>query len=168
MIAMLTLLSLSGCAYTNSMEAAADRLSGGLNQGLKQSYQGLGVLVAAPVEATTLKTGDFGLVMQELLMNYLAEDGVNVVDVELRRVPYITCEDGLVALSRNASKLRDEYRAEVIIIGSFVERDEDVLITARAVDFTNNDVITAATASVYKTAAVRKLIHPRRARVYEN
>ena len=73
-----------------------------------------------------------------------------------------------MALSRKAAKLKDEYRAEVIIISSFVERDEDVLITARAVDFTNNDVITAATATIYKTPAVRKLIHPRRTRVYEN
>ena len=86
----LTLLLVSGCAITNSMEAGADRLAGGLNQGLAQSYQGLGILVAAPVDATTLKAGDFGLIMQELLLNYLAEGGANVVDVELRKLPYIT------------------------------------------------------------------------------
>jgi len=164
---MLAFLVLNGCAYTHSMEAGANRLAGGLNAGLKQSYQGLGVLVAAPVDAASLKAGDFGLLMQELLLNYLAEDGVNVVDVELRRVPYITCENGLVALSRDAAKLKDEYRAEVIIVTSFVERDDDILITSRAVDFTNNDVITGATASIYKTEAVRKLIHPKRPRVYE-
>ncbi len=163
---------LSGCAhfypnYTFSMEGCADRISKSINRGLAHNYLGISVLVTAPVEATTLATGDFGLVMQELLIGAMRDAGANVVDAEVRRTPYITCEDGVVGISRDASRLKDEYRAGVILITSYVERDTDVLLTARAVDFVSNDVIAAVSTSLYKSPSVKALVRGSGRQIYE-
>ncbi|MEA2102695.1 MAG: FlgO family outer membrane protein [Thermodesulfobacteriota bacterium] len=163
----------SGCAhvqpnYSLTMEGAAKRLASYLASGLDESYRGMSCLSACPVDAGTMHAGRFGLSMQELMINALTDEGVNVVDVQLRKKPYITCTDGFVALSRDASRLRDEYRAGVILVSTYITGRHNIVITTRAVDFTTNETITSATTSLLMSPSIMDMLHAdQEKRLYE-
>lgn len=165
---------LSGCTHimlpghAGSLEGCADRIAGRIAGGLEDSYKGISVLVGTPVDAVGFSPGDFGLALQELLIGALAEENVNVLDVQLRPEPYLTCRDGLIVLSRDADRIRKEFRAEVIIASTYLVRGDEIVITSRAVDFTSNDVIASTTVVLATTAGVGHLVRSRgQAVVYE-
>ncbi len=165
---------LSGCTYiilpgrAGSLEGCADRIAECMAGGLEDSYKGISLLVGTPVEAVSFAPGDFGLALQELLIGALAEEKVNVLDVQLRPEPYITCQDGLMVLSRDADSIRKGFRAEVVIVSMYLVRGNEVVITSRAVDFTNSDVIASTTVVLTTTGGIRHLLRSRgQAAVYE-
>lgn len=166
-------LLIVGCAYLNpnhtfTIEECSDRIAMGLSRGLEDSHMGVSILVSTPVDAVTFAPSDFGLALQEFLISSMAKRNTNVVDVQLRHEPYITCEQGLITLSRDASRLKGEFRAEVIIVSTYVESDEDVAIISRAIDFTTNDVITSTTTILDKSLLIDDLLNSRRQfRIYE-
>lgn len=166
-------LALPGCAYinpyyTSSIEDCADRIAKNISTGLQDSYLGVSVLVSTPVEAATYSSSDFGLVLQEFLISAMVKRNANVVDVQLRQEPYITCEEGLIALSRDASRLKGEFRAEVVVVSTYMVREESVAITSRAIDFTTNDVITSSSATLHMSPVVSGLLDRRQnVRIYE-
>ncbi|HOE72199.1 MAG TPA: FlgO family outer membrane protein [Deltaproteobacteria bacterium] len=163
----------AGCCHlypgnAGTMEACAGRIAESLARGLDGSCMGVNVLVSTPVESVSLAPSGFGLALQELLIGALVEKKVNVVDVQLRPEPYIVCDKGLMSLSRDAGRVRNEFRAEIIIVSTYLVRDENIVITSRAVDYTSNDVIASATVVLAKTADVRRLLKNReRAALYE-
>jgi len=162
-----------GCAhvqpnYTLTMEGSAGRIAQAIIKGMPPAYRGITMLVATPVEATTLDVGDFGLAMQELFIGAMTQKGANVVEVQLRKVPYISNDKGLIYLSRDATKLRDEYKAGMILVSSYVKRKHDVVITARIVDLSNNDIIASATTALYRSSSVNELLEAKGGeKVYE-
>ncbi len=173
LLGIVLMFILGGCAhmqpnYTMTMEGAAGRVAAGINDELRRTYAGIPILVTAPVDAVSFEAGDFGLAMQELLMGALTESGANVVDVELRQVPYINCEDGLNALSRDARKLQQQYRAGVIVVSTYIVRERDLLLSVRAVDYTNSDVIASASTTMRKSESVEAMLKMRgSSRLYE-
>ncbi len=160
---ILPLVLTLSCAHLTTQQAftpqaCAQAVARSIGMGLESSYAGITVIVAAPVDASTFRPGDFGLAMQELLIGALVAEQVNVLEVQLREVPYITCQDGLMALSRDAARLKDEQRAGIIVVGTYVVQRGSVALNVRAVDFTTSDVITASTVNLSKTASVRDLL----------
>lgn len=166
-------LAVLGCAHmrpnhTIHIEDCAEAIAHELSRGLEGSYSGVSILVSTPVEAATYAPSDFGLVLQEFLIGSLVKKNVNVVDVQLRKEPYITCEDGLISLSRDAGRLKAEFTADVIIVCTYVVREHEVVITSRAIDFTSSDVITSATTILAMSPLVSDLLDTRRQiRIYE-
>jgi len=144
---ILCCLFVLGCAHvsrTAHIEDCAEVIASELSKGLEPSYSGVSILVSTPVDAVTYAPSDFGLVLQEFLIGSLVKKKANVVDVQLRKEPYITCEDGLISISRDAERLKGEFRAEVIVVSTYMVREQEVVITARAVDFTSSEVIASA------------------------
>ena len=162
-----------GCAhmmpnYTFSIEGCADRIALDLSRGLEDSYSGVSILVSTPVEAVTYTSSDFGLALQEFLIGSMVRQGASVVDAQLRQEPYITCEDGLISLSRDAARLKGEFRAEVIIVSTYLAGEDFVAVTSRAIDFTTNDVIASATTSLRRSELVTDLLRQtQQVRMYE-
>lgn len=162
-----------GCAhitpdYTFSIEGCADRIAAHLSRGLEDSYLGVSILVSTPVDAVTYAPSDFGLALQEFLIGSMVRQGANVVDVQLRQEPYITCEEGLISLSRDAGRLKGEFRAEVIIVSTYLAGERSVVITSRAIDFTTNDVIASTTTTLHRTDLVADLLdRMQQVRMYE-
>lgn len=162
-------LLLSACAnipitdpnHTKTIDQCAGRLAKGICKGLENSYMGVSVLVSAPVDAVTFAPNDFGLAFQEFMISAMAERNANVVDVQLRKQPYITCNEGLMSLSRDVSRLRPDIRAEVIVVSTYVVSKEEVVLTARAIDYTTNDVITSSTAHLERTENIDHLLSSR-------
>ncbi len=172
-IIMIIALLFSGCSHldlnhTSSMDRCAERTAIEISDGLAQSYMGMSMLVATPLDAVTLLSSDFGLAMQELLLSAMAEQKANVVDVQLRKEPYISCREGLVGLSRDASRIRQDSRADIILVSTYMAGKNEVIVTTRAIDFTTNDVITSSTVTLARTAEVDRLLRNRdQSRLYE-
>jgi hypothetical protein len=163
----------SGCSHiylmrTTSIEACAKRTSIEITKGLEESYMGMSILVSTPVDAVTLSSSDFGLALQELLIGAMAEEKANIVDIQLRKEPYLSCEHGLISLSRDAGKVRQDSRADIILVSTYMAGKEEIVVTTRAIDFMTNDVITSATTTLERTAQIDKLLRNRdQARLYE-
>jgi hypothetical protein len=163
--ALMAALLLAGCTHmslnplrANSIDGCASRLAGGLAQGLEESHSGMNLLVSTPVDAVTLSTSNFGLALQEMLISALAQQNASVVDIQLRKEPYVNCEDGLVSLSRDASRLRPDFRADVIVVSTYMAGRDEIVITSRAIDYTTNEVITSATTTLTRTANIESLL----------
>ena len=168
---ILCCLFVLGCAHvsrTAHIEDCAEVIASELSKGLEPSYSGVSILVSTPVDAVTYAPSDFGLVLQEFLIGSLVKKKANVVDVQLRKEPYITCEDGLISLSRDAGRLKGEFRAEVIVVSTYAAREQEVVITAKTVDYTSSDVITSAVARLFISEHVKDLLfNGNRKQVYE-
>ena len=160
---MIMCISILGCAHippndTMSIAGCADRIAAHVSRGLERSYPGVSVLVSTPVDSVTYAPSDFGLALQEFLIGSMVEEGAHVVDVQLRNEPYITCDGGLISLSRDAARLKEEFRAEVIIVSTYLVRAKSVVITSRAIDVTTNDVITSTTTILRRSDLVAGLL----------
>jgi len=168
---ILCCLLVLGCAHvsrTAHIEDCAEVIASELSKGLESSYSGVSILVSTPVDAVTYAPSDFGLVLQEFLIGSLVKKNANVIDVQLRKEPYITCEDGLISLSRDAGRLKGEFRAEVIVVSTYAAREQEVVITARAVDYTSSEVITSAVTRLSMSEQVKDLlVNGNRKQVYE-
>lgn len=170
---MTAVLFLTGCAHLDpnhatTMEGCANRIGKLISGGLEDSYTGMSMLVSTPVDAITFAPNDFGLALQELIISALAGRNANIVEVQLRKEPYITCEEGLVSLSRDASRLRPDFKADVIVVSTYLALKEEVVVTARAIDFTTNEVITSATATLERNEQIDSLIRSRQqVKLYE-
>lgn len=165
---LLAALLLTGCANlgvdfsrTGSVDACADKLATGIARGLEESHLGMNILVSTPVSAVTFTSSDFGLALQEMLISALARRNANVVDVQLRKELYVTCEDGLVSLSRDASRLRPDFRADVIVASTYMAGKSEIVVTSRAIDYTTNEVITSATTTLARTPNIEALLRNR-------
>jgi len=110
------------------------------------------------VDATNLTTSRFGLAMQELLAAAMARRGAHIAEVQLRKLPYISGNQGLVALSRDAGKLKDEYKAGMILVSSYIVGRHDLIITSRVVNFKNNDILASATTTLYRSKSINNLL----------
>ncbi len=170
---MTALLLLAVCTHLDptratSLDGCASRIGKGISRGLENSYAGVSILVSTPVDAVTFATSDFGLALQELITSSLSERNSNVLEVQLRKEPYINCEEGLVGLSRDASRLRPDFKADVIVVSTYLPLKEDVIVTTRAIDFTTSDVITSATATLERNEQIDKLLRNRQqVKLYE-
>ena len=141
-----------------SLEGGADRIAETIVQALPPEHLDVTMLVAAPVEATSLVAGRFGLVMQELLTGAMARRGTHIAEVQLRKIPYISSDQGLVSLSRDAGKLKDEYQAGMILVSSYVVGMHDVIVISRLVNFNNNEILASATTTLYRSGAINELL----------
>lgn len=167
-------LLVAGCSHLacpggiGSLQQCAARVAGSLAGDLDVSHKGIRVLVAAPVDAVSLSPGGLGLAFQELLMSALAREGVSVADVQLRKEPYLAGRDGLIALSRDAGFTRDAVQAEAIVVSTYLAGGGSLVVTARVVDFSTNDVIASATARLADTHGIRHLLRTgQQEKVYE-
>ena len=161
--ALTTVLFLCACAlvhphYSMSMEAGADRIAGAIARALPPEQLNVTMLVAAPVDATTLTTSRFGLAMQELLTTAMVRHGAHIAEVQLRKLPYISCDQGLVCLSREAANLKDEYKAGMVLVSSYIVGRHDLIITSRVVNFKNNDILASATTTLYRSKSINNLL----------
>jgi len=147
---ILIVICISGCAYilepnlTITMEGCTDRIALSINEAIDKSYKNISIIVASPVDANTLKAGNFGLAMRKLLIVAMAKKDINVVDIEPKG-------------------------AEAILVSTYIVRRNDVVMTSKLVDLKTNDVIAFVTTTLYKSACVNDLLNNHReVRLYEN
>jgi hypothetical protein len=167
-LCLLMAMLLAGCSHmeidpfrADSVDTCAYRLASGISHGLAESHMGMNIIVSTPVDAVSLTSSDFGFALQEMLISALAQNNANVIEVQLRKEPYMNCSDGLVSLSRDASRLRPDFRADVIVASTYTAGRNEVIITSRAIDYTTNEVITSATTTLTRTADIEGLLRNR-------
>lgn len=161
--AILMLVATLGCAhvqpnYTLTMEGCADRLASALVLDLPAPSLASPMLVAAPVDAVTLEASPFGLSMQELLTTAMARYGARIGEVQLRKVPTINTATGLVFLSRDAKKIRDEHHVGMAVVSYYTLRNQDLIVTSRVVNLTTNHVMSAATVTLRRSTSITGML----------
>ncbi|HHO76834.1 MAG TPA: hypothetical protein ENN05_10465 [Deltaproteobacteria bacterium] len=166
-LGIICLFAAVGCAhlnpdYTVRIEDCADRIVSEIAKGLEGTYSGKSILVSTPVNAVTYATSDFGLVLQGFLIGSLVKENVPVIDVQLREEPHITSEGALVFLNRDAGRLRSEFKAELVIVSAYVVREQEVVITVRAIDLAEGDVVSSTTTILSMSTLVSDLLGARR------
>lgn len=164
--ALCIFLFASGCAhiqpnYVLTMEGGADQIAQSLVKNLPPTSLGMTMLVAAPADAVTLDVGKFGLAMQELIITAMARHGARIAEAQLRKAPMITGDKGLVCLSRDTAKLKDAYKAGMMLVSSYIVREHDLVLTARVVNFTTNDIMAAAAVTLRRSASIDAMLETR-------
>lgn len=148
---ILIVISISGCAHilqpnlTITMEGCTDRIALSIiDETIDKSYKDISIMVASPVDANTLKAGNFGLAMQKLLIGAMAKKDIDVVDMGTKG-------------------------ADTLLVSTYIARKNDVVMTSKLVDLKTNDVIAFVTTTLYKSACVDDLLNNQKGvRLYEN
>jgi hypothetical protein len=145
----------SGCAYLSfryamSIENCADSIAGSLSRELKKVQGGRHILVGAPVDAVTYSRSEFSPVFQEFLTSSMAKRLPHVVDVHFRGTP----GNAGSVLARPLDK--DEPppvsgKPGIVLVSTYLIKEDMVIITTRAVDDMTREVITSAYASLSRS-----------------
>lgn len=100
-----------------------------------------------PVDDLYKPTG-FGRLCMEQLMTEFAK--LDFVVIEARKTDnyMIRDHDGEFSLSRDLSKLSKDWRADMVLVGTYSKSDDQVLLNVRLVSTKNGGVIAGATAQM--------------------
>ena len=96
------------------------------------------------------ETSNFGLVMGEQMLSRLASYGFRVRETRIKNVFY-QGGNGEFALSREFARIAHEMDADLVLVGTYMETRQHVLLNTRLVDFKNNEVISSYDCQVLKT-----------------
>jgi len=96
------------------------------------------------------ETSNFGLVMGEQMLSRLASHGFRVRETRIKDVFY-QGKNGEFILTREFSRIAHEMDADLVLVGTYMETRQHVLLNTRLVDFKNNEVISSYDCQVLKT-----------------
>ena len=103
------------------------------------------------------ETSDFGLVMGEQMLSRLASLGFQVRETRIKNVFY-QGKNGEFVLTRKFSRLAHEMDADLVLIGTYMETRQHVLLNTRLVDFRNNAIISSYDCQISKTDDILDLL----------
>jgi len=103
------------------------------------------------------ETSNFGLVMGEQMLSRLASFGFLVRETRIKDVFY-QGKNGEFVLSREFSRLVHEMDADLVLIGTYMETQQHVLLNTRLVDFRNNEIISSYDCQIPKTEDIIDLL----------
>ncbi len=103
------------------------------------------------------ETSNFGLVMGEQMLSRLASFGFLVRETRIKDVFY-QGKNGEFVLTREFSRLVQEMDADLVLIGTYMETRQHVLLNTRLVDFRNNEIISSYDCQIPKTEDIIDLL----------
>ncbi|MBN2231455.1 MAG: hypothetical protein JW781_01360 [Deltaproteobacteria bacterium] len=103
-------------------------------------------------------TSRFGLVMGEQLLSRLAAMGFRVREVRMQDIFYQE-PNGEFVLSRDFARVAHELDADLALVGTYMETANHVIVTARLVNFHDNEVVSSTDCQLPKTEDVISLLH---------
>ncbi|MFP4062581.1 MAG: FlgO family outer membrane protein [Halochromatium sp.] len=86
----------------------------------------------------------FGRISAELFASALAQAGIHMREVKMRDSLFIEERLGELMLSRNVRRLRDDYAANSVLVGTYARGENRVYVSARVVR--TRDAVVLATA----------------------
>ncbi len=107
--------------------------------------------------ANFTETSNFGLVMGEQMLSRLASFGFRVRETRIKDVFY-QGKNGEFVLTREFARLAHEMDADLVLIGTYMETRQHVLLNTRLVDFKNNEIISSYDCQVPKTEDILDLL----------
>lgn len=152
LVSFCIVITIGGCAYipiryAMSIENCADAIADSLSHDLKKVQGDRHILVGSPVDAITYSRSEFSSVFQEFLTSSMAKRLPHVVDVHFRGNPN---NSGSI-IARPLSKDEPVYVPEthgIVLVSTYLVKEDVVIITARAVDALTKEVITSSYATL--------------------
>ncbi len=164
--------SIGACAYVPvrfavSIEHGADSIADSLSQDLRDVQGTRQILVSAPVDAVTYSRSEFSPVFQEFLTSSMAKRIPHVVDVHFRSNPDKPGPMVARPLGKDETASVSETSG-IILVSTYLVREDMVIITTRAVDSRTKEVITSARAALSRAEGTDDLFRKKKeAVVYE-
>jgi len=159
-------VSVCACAYvpvrfTMSIEHCADSIAGSLSDELRKVQGGRKILVSAPVDAVTYSRSEFSPVFQEFLTSSMAKRLPHVVDVHFRVKPDSSGSVVAKPLGKDEPAFAPDTPA-IILVSTYLVKEDMVIITTRAVDALTREVITSAYATLSPSEGTEDLFRKKK------
>ena len=103
------------------------------------------------------KTSRFGMLMAEQLLSRLAGRGFLLRETRMKDIFYQS-SDGEFVLSREFSKVAQELDARLVLLGTYLEARDHVLVNTRLVDFQKQAVVASYDCQLLKTPDIVELL----------
>ncbi len=103
------------------------------------------------------KTSRFGLLMSEQLLSRMAGKGFILKETRMKDIFY-QGQNGEFVLSRKFSRVARELDARLVLVGTYLEAHNHVLVNARLVDFQTREVVASYGCQLVKTPDITELL----------
>lgn len=103
------------------------------------------------------KSSRFGMLMAEQLLSRLAGRGFLLRETRMKDIFY-QAPDGEFVLSREFSKVAQELDAKLVLLGTYLEARDHVLVNTRLVDFQKRAVVASYDCQLVKTPDIVELL----------
>jgi TolB-like protein len=103
------------------------------------------------------RTSRFGLLLAEQLMSRLAGHGLILKETRMQNAFY-QGHNGEFVLSREFNRVAHELNARLVLIGTYLEAQENVLLNVRLVDFQQQTVIASFDCQLRMTPDIEVLL----------
>lgn len=103
------------------------------------------------------RTSRFGMLLAEQLLSRLAGRGFLLRETRMKDIFY-QGPDGEFVLSREFSKVAQELDARLVLLGTYLEARDHVLVNTRLVDFQKQAVIASYDCQLLKTPDMVELL----------
>ncbi len=103
------------------------------------------------------KTSRFGMLMAEQLLSRLAGQGFILRETRMKDIFYQS-QNGEFVLSREFSKVAQDLDARLVLLGTYLEARDHVLLNTRLVDFHKRSVVASYDCQLVKTPDISELL----------
>lgn len=103
------------------------------------------------------RTSRFGMLLAEQLLSRLNGSGFRLRETRMKNVFY-QGSGGEFVLSREFSKVAHEMEAELVLLGTYLEARDHVLVNTRLVDFNSRAVVATFDCQLKKTPDIAELL----------
>ena len=103
------------------------------------------------------KSSRFGMLMAEQLLSRLAGRGFLLRETRMKDIFYQSL-NGEFVLSREFSKVAQELDARLVLLGTYLEARDHVLVNTRLVDFQKQAVVASYDCQLLKTPDIVELL----------
>ena len=103
------------------------------------------------------ETSNFGLVMGEQMLSRLSSLGFRVRETRIKNVFY-QGKNGEFVLTREFTRMAHEMDADLVLVGTYMETRQHVLLNTRLVNFKNNEIISSYDCQIPKTDDIIDLL----------
>ncbi len=168
---ILVIFTLSGCAtptiaperqstMIDAAYSAVDALIAGQNMSPMASPNGgVRVLVATVADLNKLNQSTaFGRLLAEQMSSRLAQTGIPVGELKLTGKLYVSQSQGELVLSRELKEISGSQKADLVLVGTYVDAGPSVFVSLKLVRASDNTVSNAYNFAMKKSTFVAALM----------
>ena len=146
--------------YEHSLLAHTEQATENLMAGLRHPVPDQGpLLVASLADINDLATSSpFGRVVSEQMGAHLTKAGYRVLDARLQSRIFVKKGEGEFLLSREVREASRSYNASAVLVGTYAEAEDTVLVSVRLVRSRDSLVLAATNFTLPKTPQIQSLL----------
>lgn len=123
------------------------------------------VLVATVANLNDLDTSSgFGMLISEQVSSRLAQRGVPLAEAKFTGKMFVSKQEGELVLSREMKEISSTMKADLIIVGSYVEAGDGVYVTLKIVRAADSEVSNAYNFVVPKNRNIEFMLERKKVR----